>query len=78
MMWVFKMSIRLATKLGKRSHRWNRRINIAGRRAMCQAHYALRKHPRYSLHNHDDIMDDDDDDTHMQDLESKHNMGTIV
>ena len=29
---------------------------------------ALRKHLRYSLHNRDDVMEDDDDDTHMQEL----------
>ena len=74
MVLVFKMAVRLATKLGKNhsgqfANRWKRRISIAARRGkMYQAHYALRKHLRYSLHNRDDVMEDDDDDTHMQEL----------
>ena len=74
MVLVFKMAVRLATKLGKNhsgqfANRWKRRISIAARRGMMyQAHYALRKHLRYSLHNRDDVMEDDDDDTHMQEL----------
>ena len=74
MVLVFKMAVRPATKLGKNhsgqfANRWKRRISIAARRGMMyQAHYALRKHLRYSLHNRDDVMEDDDDDTHMQEL----------
>ena len=68
----FKMAARLATKLDKNqlpfANRWNRRVSIVARiEMMNQGHCALRKHPRYSLHNRDDVMDNDDDDgdTHM-------------
>ena len=59
----------LVNHSGQFANLWKRRISIAARRGMMyQAHYALRKHLRYSLHNRNDVMEEDDDDTHMQEL----------
>ena len=75
MVLVLKMAaVHLATKLGKNhsgqfANRWKRRISIAARRGMMyQAHYALRKHLRYLLHNRDDVIEEDDDYTRIRTL----------
>ena len=51
MVLVFKMAVALASQEGKNdngqfAYRWKRRISIAIRGMMYQAHYALRKHLR--------------------------------
>ena len=75
MVLVFKMAVRLATEVGKKSqwpvcesmetanqYRSIERDDVSGALCAAEASTIL----RYSLHNRDDATDDDD--THMQEL----------